>query len=71
MSLSVITIKILFLSSLLISLYYKSVNRGSCTRTNISTYGDCLVDIPIGLADIPIELISMSMELTDMPMEVI
>ena len=46
MSLSVITIKTPFLSSLLISLYYKSVKGVSYTRTNISIGGDCLIDIP-------------------------
>ena len=46
MSLSIITIKTPFLSSLLISLYYKSVNGVSYTRTNISIGGDCLADIP-------------------------
>ena len=64
MSLSAITIKIFFLSSLLVSLCRKSVNGGFCTRTNISVYGDCLTDIPVGLADIPAELV-------DMPVEVI
>ena len=34
-----------FLSSLLISLYYKSVKGVFCTKTNISTGGGCLVDI--------------------------
>ena len=46
-SFSSIAIKIPFLSSLLISLYYKSVNGVSYTRTNIFAGGDCLVDIPI------------------------
>ena len=64
MSLSAITTKIFFLSSLLISLCCESVNGGSYTKTNISIYRDCLVDIPIGLTDIPIKLI-------DIPMEVI
>ena len=66
-----------FLSSLLISLYHKSVNRVSCTRTNISTYRDCLTDIPaeladmpIGLADMPAELADVPAELADMPVEV-
>ena len=63
-SLSTITIKIPFLSSLLISLCCESVNGGSCTKTNISVCGDCLTDIPVGLVDILIELI-------DMPVEVI
>ena len=46
-SLSVITVKIPFLSSLLISLYYKSVKGISYTRTNIFIGGDCLTDIPV------------------------
>ena len=46
-SLSIITVKMPFLSSLLISLCYKSVKGVSCIRTNISTGGDCLMDIPI------------------------
>ena len=58
------TTKTPFLSSPLISLYYKSVNRTFYTRTNISTYKDYLVDIPVELTD-------MSTELTDMPVEVI
>ena len=45
-SLSAITTKTLFLSSLLISLYYKSVKGVSCTKTNIFAGGDCLTDIP-------------------------
>ena len=45
-SLSVTTIKTPFLNSLLISLHYKSVKGVSCTRTNISTGGDCLINIP-------------------------
>ena len=64
MSFSAITTKTLFLSSLLISLHHKSVNGGFCTRTNISIYGDCLTDMPIGLMDIFIKLI-------DIPIEVI
>ena len=36
-----------FLSSLLIYLYYKSVNGVSCTKTNISVGGDCLIDMPV------------------------
>jgi len=47
MSLSIITAKIPFLSSPLISLRRKSVNGVSCTRTNISVGGDCLAVIPI------------------------
>ena len=70
-SLSAMTTKIPFLSSLLISLRRKSVNGGFCTKTNISTCGDCLTDIPIGLADIPTELVDMPIELTDMPIKVI
>ena len=64
MSLSIITIKIFFLSSLLISLRCKSINRASCTRIDISAYRDCLVDILAELADMPVELM-------DMPAEVI
>ena len=45
-SLSVITAKTPFLSSLLISLYYKSVKEVFYTRTNIFIGGDCLTDIP-------------------------
>ena len=45
-SLSVITAKTPFLSSLLISLYLKSIKGVSYTRTNISIGGDCLTDIP-------------------------
>ena len=56
-SLSTITTKIPFLSSPLISLYCKSVNRASYIRTNISAYRDCLADIPIELAGMPIKLI--------------
>ena len=70
-SLSAITTKILFLSSLLISLRYKSVNGGSCTKTNISAYRDCLADMPIGLTDISIELVGMPIELINMPVKVI
>ena len=69
MSLSAITIKIFFLSSLLISLCCKSVNGGFCTRTNISACGDCLADMPVGLADIPVELADMPVELAGMPAE--
>ena len=35
-----------FLSSLLISLYYKSIKGVSYTRTNISIGRDCLIDMP-------------------------
>ena len=45
MSFSIITVKTLFLNSLLISLYYKSVKGVSCTRTDISAGGGCLVNI--------------------------
>ena len=69
MSLSAITIKILFLSSPLISLYHKSVNGASCTRTDISIYRDCLADMPTELADIPAELADIPAELADMPAE--
>jgi hypothetical protein len=62
MSLSAITTKTLFLSSLLISLCYKSVNRASCIRTDISVYRDCLTDIPIELVDMPVELADMLIE---------
>ena len=71
MSLSTITIKTPFFKSLLISLCYKSVNGGSCTKTNISTCRDCLVNMPVGLADIPIKLTDMPIELTGMPVELI
>ena len=55
-SLSTITIKIPFSSSPLIFLRYKSINRVSYTRTNISIYGDCLIDIPIEFIGISIEV---------------
>ena len=45
-SFSVITAKTPFLSSLLISLRYKSVKGVSYTRTNIFIGGGCLIDIP-------------------------
>ena len=45
-SFSVITIKMPFLSSLLISLYYKSVKGVSYTRTNISVSEVYLTDMP-------------------------
>ena len=41
----IITIKIPFLNSLLIFLYYKSVKGVSYTRINIFTGGGCLMDI--------------------------
>ena len=44
-SLFITTIKTPFLSSLLISLYYKSVKGVSYTRTNISTSRGCLVNM--------------------------
>ena len=47
MSFFVIIAKTPFLSSPLISLYYKSVNRISCTKTNISAGGDCLAGISV------------------------
>ena len=71
MSLSAITIKISFLSNLLISLRRESVNGGFYTKTNISVYRDCLTDIPVGLVDISAKLINMPMELTDIPVELI
>jgi len=46
-SLSVITIKMPFLSNPLISLRYKSVKGVSCTRADISVGRDCLADIPV------------------------
>ena len=45
-SLSVITVKMPFLSSPLISLRRESVKGVSYIRTNISAGGDCLADIP-------------------------
>ena len=45
-SFSVTTVKTPFLSSPLISLYYKSIKGVFCTRTNISIGGDYLTDIP-------------------------
>ena len=45
MSLSIITVKTPFLSSPLISLYYKSIKEVFYTRTNISIGGHCLMDI--------------------------
>ena len=46
-SFSIITVKIPFLSSPLISLYYKSIKGVSYTRTNISIGGDYLIDMPV------------------------
>ena len=71
MSLSTMTTKTRFLNSPLISLRCESVNGGSCTRTNIFTCKDCLVDIFVGLADIFIELTGMPIEFADMPAKVI
>ena len=45
-SFSIITAKAPFLSSLLISLRYKSIKGVSYTRTNISIGGDYLIDVP-------------------------
>ena len=45
MSLSIITIKTPFLSSLLISLYYKSIKGVSYTKTNISIDRSYLIGI--------------------------
>ena len=70
MSLSIITTKTPFSSSLLISLYYKSINGVSCTRTDIFIYRDCLADMPAELADMPVELVDMPVEFVDMPAEV-
>ena len=47
MSLFVITVKTPFLSSLLIFLHCESVKGVSCTRTNISVGGGCLVDMSV------------------------
>ena len=57
--LSAITTKTPFSSSPLISLYHKSINGASCTRTDISIYRDCFVDIPAELVDIPVKLVNM------------
>jgi len=46
-SFSVITAKMPFLSSPLISLRYKSVKGVSYTKTNIFIGGDYLADIPV------------------------
>ena len=46
-SLSIITTKTPFLSSLLISLHHKSVKGVFCTRTNISTGGGYFINISI------------------------
>ena len=66
---SAMTIKTLFLSSLVISLRCESVNGVSCTRTDISACGDCLADMPAELADIPAELTDVPAELADIPVE--
>jgi hypothetical protein len=47
MSLSIITAKTPFLSSLLISLYYKSVNRASYIRINIFAGGSSFIGVSI------------------------
>ena len=46
-SLSIITVKTPFLSSLLISLYYKSVKGVSYTRTDIFIGGGCFIDMSV------------------------
>ena len=56
MSLSAITTKTLFLSSLLISLRCEFVNGAFCTRTDISACRDCLADMPVELVDMPAEV---------------
>ena len=68
-SFSIITAKTPFLNSPLISLCCEFVKGVSCTRTDISTCGDCLVNISAELADIPIGLTDMPVGLTDMPTE--
>ena len=45
------------------------MNGGFYTKTNISIYGDCLTDMPVGLVNILIKLIDMPVELTGMPIE--
>ena len=47
MSFSIITAKMPFSSSPLISLCYKSIKGVSCTKTNISAGRDYLIDIPV------------------------
>ena len=69
-SLSITTAKMPFLSSLLISLHYKSVKGVFYIRTNISIGRDCLADIPIELINIPIELIDILIELIDISIKV-
>ena len=44
------TAKMPFLSSLLISLHYKSVKGVSYTRTNISAGGGCLTDMSVEIS---------------------
>ena len=61
-SFSTITTKTPFLSNPLISLRRESVNRASCTKTNIFIYKDCLVDMPAELVDIFIKLADMPIE---------
>ena len=56
MSFSIITANTPFLSSLLISLRYKSVKGVSYTRTDISIYRDCLADMPIEFIGISAEV---------------
>ena len=46
-SFSIITIKIPFLNSLLISLRYKSIKGIFCTKNNIFTGGGYFIDMPI------------------------
>ena len=46
MSLSIMAVKIPFLSSLLISLRRESIKEVSCTRTDISIGRGCPIDIP-------------------------
>jgi hypothetical protein len=44
-SLFIIAVKTPFLSSLLISLYYKFINRASYIRTNISIDRSCFISV--------------------------
>ena len=53
-SFSITTIKMPFLSSLLISLHYKSVKGVFYIKTDISIGGDYLTDIPISSIGISI-----------------
>ena len=69
-SFSVITVKMPFLSSLLISLYRKSVKGVFYTRINISIGGDCLADMPVKLIDMPMELADIPIELIDISIKV-